>query len=97
VRVAAYYPHGSGVFYCDECGRYSLKEDWLVDDFGTYFWYEQCPFCRRLRLCTAVYAGGRPFEEPERYQPHSFVPLERDEDRVGRVIMFRPRDAARGG
>jgi hypothetical protein len=100
--VGAYYPHGSGVFTCDECSRTSLKEDWVVDDFGTYFWYEQCPCCARLRLCTAVYAGPaapshRPFDEPERYQPLSFVPLAHDEDRVGHVLMFRPRDAGRGG
>ena len=88
------------MFYCEECCRYSLKEDWIVDDFGTYFWYEQCPCCRTLRLCTAVYSGparpSRPFDEPERYQPNSFVSLERDEDRVGRVVLFRPRDPARG-
>jgi hypothetical protein len=100
-RIAAYYPHGSGVFLCDDCSRYSLKEDWVVDDFGTYFWYEQCPCCAKLRLCSAVYSGAsscvRLFDEPERYQRNSLVPLERDEDRVGHVVLFRPRDPARGG
>jgi len=39
----------------------------------------------------------RPFDEPERYQPNSLVSLERDEDRIGHVVLFRPRDPARGG
>lgn len=91
--MGAYYPPGSGVFRCDDCSSTSLKEDWVVDDFGTFFWYEQCPCCRTLRLCSAVYDARRPLDEPERHLQNAIVPLTRDEDRLGRVVLFRPRNA----